>query len=39
MIEVTRPDAPTKHHAEREIRLHLEVWRISNPGQDAEVAA
>jgi hypothetical protein len=39
MIVVTRPDAPTEGQAEREIRLHLELWRVFNPGQEAEFAA
>jgi hypothetical protein len=39
MISVSWPDAPTKRHAEREARLHLELWRILNPGRDAEFAA
>lgn len=33
MIEVTRADAPSEGQAEREIRMHLEIWRIINPGQ------
>jgi len=31
-IEVGRADAPTPEQQEREIDLHLRVWRATNPG-------
>jgi len=31
-IEVGRGDAPTPEQEEREIDLHLRVWRATNPG-------
>jgi hypothetical protein len=37
MAEVDRPDAPTPQQATAEIRVHLQVWRILNPGRRAEL--
>jgi hypothetical protein len=37
MLEVERPDAPTPQQAENEIRMHLHIWRIINPGREAEI--
>lgn len=36
MVDVDRPDAPTRPQAESEIRMHLEIWRLINPGQGVE---
>ena len=36
LIDVTRPDAPTQRQAEQEVLIHLQVWRIINPGQGVE---
>lgn len=32
MVEVRRPDAPSRAQAEREIALHLRVWEAMQPG-------
>jgi hypothetical protein len=37
MVEVDRPDAPTPQQAAAEIRVHLQLWRILNPNQRAEL--
>jgi hypothetical protein len=37
LIEVDRPDAPTPQQAIAEIRVHLQLWRILNPNQRAEL--
>jgi hypothetical protein len=36
MVEVDKPDAPTQVQAEKEILMHLHVWRLMNPGQSVE---
>jgi len=33
MVEIDRPDAPTPQQAENEIRMHLQIWEIINPGR------
>jgi len=38
MIEVTRPDAPTLGQEQREVELHLAVWRATNPDVKVELA-
>lgn len=37
MAEVDRPDAPTPQQAAAEVRVHLQLWRILNPGRRAEL--
>jgi hypothetical protein len=37
MVEVDRLDAPTPEQAAAEIRVHLQLWRILNPSQRAEL--
>ena len=37
MADVDRPDAPTPQQAAAEIRVHLQLWRILNPDQRAEL--
>jgi hypothetical protein len=32
MVEVRRPDAPDPQQERREILMHLQVWRVINPG-------
>ncbi len=39
MIEVDRPDAPTPQQATAESRVHLQLWRILNPDQRAEIVS
>ena len=35
IVDVARPDVPT-HQAEQEVLIHLQLWRIINPGQGVE---
>jgi hypothetical protein len=35
-IEVTRPDAPNPEQGRREILMHLQVWKVLNPGIDVD---
>jgi hypothetical protein len=37
MIEVTKPDTSDAVRANREVLMHLEVWRVGNPGAIVEV--
>jgi hypothetical protein len=39
MVEVDRPDAPTPQQATAESRVHLQLWRILNPNQRAEIVS
>jgi hypothetical protein len=36
MVEVDRLDAPSRVQAENEVRVHLQLWRIINPGLGVE---
>jgi hypothetical protein len=36
MIEVSWPVAPTGEHDDRACLMHLQVWKIANPGARAE---
>ena len=37
MVVVEKPDALSGEQAEREIRTHLDVWRLMNPGDLVEI--
>jgi hypothetical protein len=37
MIEVRKPDTSDASRANREVLMHLEVWRVGNPGAVVEV--
>ena len=36
MVELGLRDAPSQKQEENEIRVHLQLWRILNPGQAVE---
>jgi hypothetical protein len=36
MIEVTKADTRDAARENREILMHLHVWRVANPGESAE---
>ena len=33
MVELALADAPSREQEENEIRLHLQLWRVFNPGR------
>ena len=33
MVELALSGAPSREQEEREIRLHLDLWRVLNPGR------
>ena len=37
-LQVTRPDAPGREQEEREVEIHLRVWRAMHPGRPIELA-
>jgi hypothetical protein len=37
MIEIAKPGSSDITRANREILMHLEVWRVGNPGATVEV--
>lgn len=39
MVEVTRPDAPSREQERHEVDLHLRIWQATNPGTQANVVA
>jgi hypothetical protein len=37
MVQVHRLDAPSPDQGQREVELHLRVWRATNPETSAEI--